>query len=156
MATTLTCTDLRCQSYGLSMSVLRQRWQDDKQDIWDSDCRCDWGMTELLKSLTPSVGWGAGGLIRTSCHCRCPWWQRWGWAAESERSGTSWQSDPGPVAAALAMQPVFVSLGDRPGPPWLSAWINSWWKKGQPEDSFVDYCGHLASFPDWNWPWNLQ
>lgn len=37
-------TELMCQSKGLSMSVLRQRCQDDKQDIWDCKCSCDWGM----------------------------------------------------------------------------------------------------------------
>lgn len=59
---------------------------------------------EMLESLTPSEGWGAGGLIRTSCHLWRRPWQTWEWFWESQRSGTSWQSDPGPVAAALAMQ----------------------------------------------------
>lgn len=57
---------------------------------------------ELPESLTPSEGWRARGLIKTSCHLWWPPWQTWQWAWESERSGTSWQSDPGPVAAALA------------------------------------------------------
>lgn len=59
--------------------------------------------------------------------------------AGSERSGTSWQSDPGPVAAALAMQSQCVpGLADRPEPPRLSAWISSGCERGQPQDSHVD------------------
>lgn len=59
---------------------------------------------EMPESLTPSEGWGATGLIRTSCHLWRPPWQTWEQAWETVRSGTSWQSDPGPVAAALAPQ----------------------------------------------------
>lgn len=60
---------------------------------------------ETPEWLTPSVGWGgATGHIRTSCHLWRPPRQTWEWAWETERSGTSWQSDPGPVAPALAMQ----------------------------------------------------
>jgi len=33
-----------CQSKGLSMSILRRGCQDDKPDIWDWECSCDWGM----------------------------------------------------------------------------------------------------------------
>ena len=98
---------------------------------------------EMPESLTPSEGWGASGLIRISCHLWQPPWQTWEWAWETERSGTSWQSDPGPVAAALAMQHRRVrSLGDRPGPLRLSGWISSPWERGQPQDPHVDKWGH--------------
>lgn len=59
---------------------------------------------EMSESLTPSAGWGAISLIRTSCHLWWPPWQTWEQAWETARSGTSWQSDPRPVAAALAMR----------------------------------------------------
>lgn len=112
---------------------------------------------EMLESLTPSEGWGASSLIRTSCHPWWPPWQTWGWVWESERSGTSWQSDPGPVAAALAMQ-------------CQSVWA---WETGQGHrdclpgsacagrmDSprilmWSTECA-VASSTGWDWPWNLQ
>lgn len=112
---------------------------------------------EMLESLTPSEGWGASGLIRTSCHLWRPPWQTWEWVWESERSGTSWQSDPGPVAAALAMQ-------------WQSVWA---WetshghrnclpgsaltgRRDGPRTPMWTIEGARASSTGWDWPWNLQ
>lgn len=110
--------ELICQSKGLSMSVLWQRCQDDKQDKMARSAAVTGAWQELPESLTPSEGWRARGLIKTSCHLWWPPWQTWQWAWESERSRTSWQSDPGPVAAALATWC---------RSPRLSACINSNW-----------------------------
>lgn len=113
---------------------------------------------EMPESLTPSEGWGAGGLIRTSCHLWRPPRQTWERAWETERSGTSWQSDPGPVAAALAMrvrQSVRAwetgqghrnclpgsALAGREDSPRIPMWTTDSAK---------------ASSTGRNWPWNLQ
>lgn len=67
----------------------------------------------MHESLTPSEGWGVISLIRTSCHLWWPPWQTWEQAWETARSGTSWQSDLGPVAAALALQSQRVGAWER-------------------------------------------
>lgn len=58
---------------------------------------------DVPQSLAPSEGWKAGSLIRTSCQ---QWWppQPTEERASEAESGTSWQSDPGPVAPALALR----------------------------------------------------
>lgn len=112
---------------------------------------------EMPESLTPSEGWRASGLIRTSCHLWQPPWQTWEWARESERSGTSWQSDPGPVAAAPATRCQSVrawetgqghhdclpgsALTGREDSPRIPMWTTE---------------GAKASSTGWDWPWNLQ
>lgn len=43
--------------------------------------------------------------------------------------------------------PECVGLGDRQGPPQLSAWIRSHWERGQPQDAHVDNWGHKGNCP---------
>lgn len=112
---------------------------------------------EMSESLTPSEGWRASGLIRTSCHLWRPPWQTWERAWESERSGTSWQSDPSPVAAALASRCQSVrawetgqghhdclhgsALAGKEDSPRIPMWTTETAK---------------ATSTGWDWPWNLE
>lgn len=112
---------------------------------------------EMPESLTPSEGWGATGLIRTSCHLWQPPWQTREQAWETVRSGTSWQSDPGPVAAALApqchgVQAWETSQGHRyclPGSTLCG-------REDSPRNTMWTTDATRTSSSGWAWPWNLQ
>lgn len=112
---------------------------------------------EMPESLTPSEGWWASGHVRTSCHLWRPPWQTWKQTWETERSGTSWQSDPGPVAPALAMwcQSMWArktGQGHRNCLP-RSALIG---REDSPRMPMWTIEGAMALSIGWEWPWNLQ
>ena len=60
------------------------------------------------------------------------------WGREDESPGTSWQSDPGPLAGVGAGLS-WSGWETRPRPLRLSAWISSPWKDGVPLDPHVDH-----------------
>lgn len=131
-----------CQSKGLSMSILEQRCQDDKQDIWDWECSCDRGMAgdawftntyregkELAALLEPHVTFDdPDGRQERSLRDNEIWHQLAGW--------------PGPCGCCPgSATPERARLGDKPGPRRMSALIRSLWERGQPQDPHVDKCG---------------
>lgn len=98
---------------------------------------------EMLESLTPSEGWGDSSLIRTPCHLWWPPWQTWGWVlwvAEVWHQLAEW---PRPCGCCPGYAvPECEGLGDRPEPPWLSAWISLLRENGQPREPHVDKWVH--------------
>lgn len=108
---------------------------------------------EMLESLTPSEGWGASSLIRTSCHLWRPPRQTLGVGGVVSSASRRGLAPAGRVTWALWLLPRLCSprvcegLGDRPEPPWLSAWISLLWENGQPREPRVDKWVHNGPRP---------
>lgn len=133
------------QSKGLSMSILRQGCQDDKQDIWDWECSCDQGMAgEAWFTNTYRGGKKLAALLEPHVTFDDP-------DGRQERSLIRHQLAgwPGPCGCCPgSAMPERVRLGDRPGPPPMSAQIKSLCERGQPQVPHVDKCGLAGAQPE--------